>query len=174
MKKNIVLTGFMGTGKTVAGKIVAEKLNMEFIDTDEIIEKREKDRIARIFQVKGESYFRKVEEEVIKDISEKTNCVIATGGGAIINKNNFENLKKNGVIICLEAEPSTILLRTSTTKDRPLLLKNKDVISTIRDLLKMREPYYNRADYKIDTTSLNPEQVSELIIKIWREHNEKN
>jgi len=118
MKKNIVLVGFMGTGKTIVGRIVAEKLKMDFIDTDKIIEEREKDRIPRIFQVKGEEYLK------------KENCVIATGGGAIIKEKNFNNLKRNGIIICLEAEPSIILLRTSKTEDRPLLLKNKDIIST--------------------------------------------
>lgn len=174
MKKNIILVGFMGTGKTVVGKIVAEKLKMEFIDTDKIIEEKEKDRIPRIFQVKGEKYFREVEEKVVEEVSKKENCVIATGGGAIIREKNFNNLKRNGIIICLEAEPSIILLRTSKTEDRPLLLKNKDVISTIRHLIKLRKPYYDKADYKIDTTPLSPEQVSEKIIEIWRKENEKN
>jgi len=131
MKKNIILVGFMGTGKTVVGKIVAEKLKMQFIDTDKIIEEKEKDRIPRIFQVKGEEYFREVEEKVVEEVSKKENCVISAGGGAIIREKNFNNLKRNGIIICLEAEPSIILLRTSKTEDRPLLLKNKDVISTI-------------------------------------------
>ncbi|HOV22483.1 MAG TPA: shikimate kinase [bacterium] len=174
MKKNIILTGFMGTGKTLIGNIVADKLNMEFIDTDKVIEEREKDRIARIFQVKGEEYFRKLEEKVINEICKKENCVIATGGGAIIREKNYNNMKKSGIIICLEAEPSIILLRTSTTEDRPLLLKNKDAISTIRYLINSRKKYYDKADYKIDTTSLSPEQAGEKIIEIWKKENEKN
>ncbi|MCM8809985.1 MAG: shikimate kinase, partial [Candidatus Omnitrophica bacterium] len=86
MNKNIVLVGFMGTGKSEVGTLLAEKLNKKFVDTDKIIEQREKDRIVRIFQVKGEEYFRKVEEEVIEEVSKYENCVIATGGGALIRE----------------------------------------------------------------------------------------
>jgi len=171
---NIILTGFMGTGKTITGKLVSEKLGMEFIDTDKIIEEREKDRIVRIFQIKGEKYFRKIEEKVIEEVSLKDNCVIATGGGAIVSEKNFRNLKKNGILICLSADPSVILKRTTPAKDRPLLLKSKHAIQTIKELLERRKPYYSKADYTIDTSHLAPEQVAEKIIEIYRNEKDKN
>ena len=166
MGKNIILTGFMGTGKTVVGRILAKKMKKEFIDTDKIIEEREQNRIVWIFQVKGEKYFRKKEEEVIEEVSQKKDCVIATGGGAIVNEKNYRNLKKNGIIICLTAKPEIILERTSPIEDRPLLLNSEDVISTIKELMKRREPYYSKADYTIDTSDLTPEEVAEKIIEI--------
>ncbi len=96
MKTNVVLVGFMGTGKTVVGKQLAEKLQKEFLDTDTIIESLEKEKIARIFQIKGEDYFRDAETKVILDVSQKEGCIIATGGGAVVRKENLENIKKNG------------------------------------------------------------------------------
>jgi len=173
MEKNIVLVGFMGTGKTEVGKNLAKKLNMDFIDTDELIEKKEKDRIVRIFQVKGEEYFREVEEEIIEKVSKCKNCVIATGGGALIREKNYLNLKKNGILICLSASPEEIYRRTIPKKDRPLLLKSKNVIETIKELLKIREPYYSKADYKIDTTKKSIDEVVEEIIRIIKKENEK-
>lgn len=173
MEKNIVLVGFMGTGKTEVGKNLAKKLNMDFIDTDELIEKKEKDRIVRIFQVKGEEYFREVEEEIIEKVSKCKNCVIATGGGALIREKNYLNLKKNGILICLVATPEEIYRRTIPKKDRPLLLKSKNVIETIKELLKIREPYYSKADYKIDTTKKSIDEVVEEIIRIIKRENGK-
>lgn len=173
MGKNIILTGFMGTGKTAVGKILAKKMEKEFIDTDKIIEEREGNRIVWIFQVKGEKYFRKKEEEVIEEVSQRKDCIIATGGGAIVNERNYRNLKKNGIIICLTAKVEIILKRTVPAEDRPLLLDSKDVISTIKELIARRTPYYSKADYTIDTSDLTPEQVAEKIIKIVEE-NEKN
>lgn len=173
MEKNIVLVGFMGTGKTEVGKNLAKKLNMDFIDTDELIEKKEKDRIVRIFQVKGEEYFREVEEEIIEKVSKCKNCVIATGGGALIREKNYLNLKKNGILICLVATPEEIYRRTIPKKDRPLLLKSKNVIETIKELLKTREPYYSKADYKIDTTKKSIDEVVEEIIRIIKRENGK-
>lgn len=173
MEKNIVLVGFMGTGKTEVGKNLAKKLNMDFIDTDELIEKKERDRIVRIFQVKGEEYFREVEEEIIEKVSKCKNCVIATGGGALLREKNYLNLKKNGILICLVATPEEIYRRTIPKKDRPLLLKSKNVIETIKELLKIREPYYSKADYKIDTTKKSIDEVVEEIIRIIKRENGK-
>lgn len=174
MEKNIVIVGFMGTGKTEVGNLLAKKLSLNFVDTDKLIEEREKDRIVRIFQVKGERYFRKVEEEVIEEVSKMKKCVIATGGGAIVSEKNYENLKKNGIIICLTATPEEIYKRTIPKKDRPLLMKSKNVIETIKELLEMRKPYYSKADYTIDTTNKKIEEVVEEIIKILEIENGKN
>lgn len=174
MERNIVLVGFMGTGKTEVGMLLAQKLNMRFIDTDKLIEEREKDRIVRIFQVKGEEYFRKIEEEVIEEISNYKNCVIATGGGAVIREKNYLNLKKNGILICLTATPEEIYKRTLPKKDRPLLMKSKNVIETIRELLEIRKPYYQKADHTIDTTNKKVEKIVDEIMEIIKKENEKN
>ncbi|MCM8785874.1 MAG: shikimate kinase [Candidatus Omnitrophica bacterium] len=172
MSKNIVLVGFMGTGKSEVGILLAEKLKRRFIDTDKIIEEKEKDRIARIFQVKGEEYFREVEEQIIEEVSKYENCVIATGGGALIREKNYLNLKRNGVLICLTASPEEIYKRTLPKKDRPLLMRSKNVIETIKELLEIRKPYYSKADYTIDTTNKKIEAVVEEIIKIIEKNGE--
>ncbi|MCM8804866.1 MAG: shikimate kinase [Candidatus Omnitrophica bacterium] len=174
MDRNIVLIGFMGTGKTEVGMLLAEKLNMKFVDTDKLIEEKEKDRIIRIFQVKGEEYFREVEEEVIEEVSNYKNCVIATGGGAVIREKNYLNLKKNGILICLTATPEEIYKRTIPKKDRPLLMKSKNVIATIKEMLEMRKPYYQKADYTIDTTNKKVEIIVNEIIDIIKKENGKN
>ncbi len=174
MDKNIVLIGFMGTGKTEVGLLLAKKLNRKFIDTDKLIEERENDRIARIFQVKGEEYFRDIEEKVIEEVSEYKNCVIATGGGAVIREKNYLNLKKNGILICLVASPEEIYKRTLPKKDRPLLMKSKNVIETIKELLELRKPYYSKADYTIDTTQKEIETIVDEILKIVEKENGKN
>ncbi|MCM8806486.1 MAG: shikimate kinase [Candidatus Omnitrophica bacterium] len=174
MEKNIVLVGFMGTGKSEVGELLAKKLGRKFIDTDKLIEEREKDRIARIFQVKGEEYFRNLEEKIIEEVSEYKNCVIATGGGALIREKNYLNLKKNGILICLTATPEEIYKRTLPKKDRPLLMKSKNVIETIKELLERRKPYYSKADYTIDTTKKKIEDVVDEIIEIVKKENGEN
>jgi shikimate kinase len=174
MEKNVVLVGFMGTGKTKVGMVLAKRLNMDFIDTDKLIEEREKDRIVRIFQVKGEEYFRNIEEKIIEEISNFKNCVIAVGGGAIIREKNYLNLKKNGILICLTATPEEIYKRTIPKKDRPLLMKSKNVIKTIKELLEIRKPYYDRADYKVDTTKKSIQEVVNEIIEILKKENGKD
>ena len=117
---NIVLTGFMGTGKSTVGKILAKKLKMGYVNTDEIIEEKEKKKISQIFEEDGEDYFRKKEREVIKDISKDNHQVIDLGGGAIIKEENLKDLRKNGLIICLTASLEEIMKRTEE-EERPLL-----------------------------------------------------
>ncbi len=158
--KNITIVGFMGTGKTVVAKRLAEKLGREFLELDAIIEKREGIPIKEIFEKKGEPYFREVEKQVVKEASEKQGLVISAGGGAIIDEENFKNLKKNSVIICLEASPDTILKRTKGNVCRPLL-NASDPKKEIESLLQKRVPYYKKADHSINTDSLTIEQVVE-------------
>lgn len=162
---NIVLTGYAGTGKTVVGKVVAEKLARTFVDINEVVERREKDRIARINQVKGQAYLDEKEAEVVAEISGQDNLVIATGARTLLNEVNFRNLKKNGLIVCLTAEPSLLLLRTvSPLKERAVLLKSKQAIETVRQVMKERELHYSKADHTIDTSELTVEQVADKVI----------
>lgn len=167
MKKNIVLIGFMGTGKSEVGKELAKTLGYKFIDTDELIERREGISVSEIFDKYGETYFRKIESEIIKAVSVMENVVISTGGGAVIRSENRMNLKRNSITICLTASPEVIYERTKDYDNRPLL-KTDDTYMRIKELLKEREPYYSEADIKIDTTQLEAQKVVETIMKEMR------
>jgi shikimate kinase len=166
-KKNIVLVGFMGTGKTAVGVEIAKELGMEFIRTDDIIEKKAGMPINDIFQKKGESYFRQLEREAVMEASASESSVIDTGGGAIINGLNFKDLKMDGILFCLSASPEEILKRVGRETHRPLLNVN-DPLAEINYLLKKREPYYKKVDYQIDTTAKSIKEVAKEIINIYR------
>lgn len=160
--RNIVLVGFMGTGKSVVGKKLATKLNRDFVELDSEIEKKEKMPIKDIFKKKGELYFRSVEKEAVKEAARRDNIVISVGGGAIVDEENFKNLKDNGIIICLKALPDTILKRTKSLKTRPLL-NVPNPKKRVEDLLSERAPYYKKADHCINTDNLSVEQIAEKI-----------
>ena len=165
--RNIILVGFMGTGKSVVGKLLAKKLNMDFVESDEMIEIREKMPIKDIFEKKGEPYFRELETKAVKLLSVLDKAVISCGGGVVLRPENMDELEKKGVIVCLTASPEKILERTKGNA-RPLLAV-KDPLSKIKELLKAREQYYKRCSLTIDTSNLSPEQAAEMIIKskIW-------
>lgn len=160
---NLILTGFMGTGKTAVGKIVAKKLGWQFFDTDEIIEQETDLSISKIFANKGEPYFRELETKTIKLLCVLYKSVISCGGGAVLNEDNMEELENCGVVVCLTASPEAILERTKG-EARPLL-QVKDPVTKIYELLKAREKYYKRCRLMIDTTNLTPEQVADKIIE---------
>ena len=162
--KNIVLTGFMGTGKTAVGKILSQKLGFILIDADTEIEREQKTTITDIFNRLGEAAFRDMESAMIKRLSVLKKTVLSTGGGAVLRAENMDALRKNWIIVCLEASPETILSRTSTSKDRPLL-QVADPLQKIRELYDFRKPYYEKADIIIDTDDISPLQVAEEIIK---------
>lgn len=159
---NVVLTGFMGTGKTEVGKALAEKLGYEFLDTDELIEKRVGLKISEIFEKFGEPYFRKIESEVVEDVSKLNKKVISTGGGVVLKSENMENLSKNSIIINLRASPEEIYNRLKDKDDRPLLKKD-DVLGEIKKLLEVRKKFYERCDYYIDTDGLTTQEVVEKV-----------
>jgi len=161
--KNIVLTGFMGTGKTEVGKLLAKKLSYTFVDADTEIELQEKMPITEIFKRFGEPYFRDVESEVIKRLSKMERVVISTGGGAVLRNENVANLKRNGILICLQARPETIYERTKHDTSRPLL-QVEDPLQRIKELLEIRRPYYEKADIMIETDNKTPEEVAQEII----------
>ena len=163
-KMNIVLTGLMGTGKSKIGKRLATELRMGYLDTDELIEEREKDSISAIFKKKGEEYFRRLETKVVKEVALLDNFVISTGGGVVLREGNIRVLKKNALIICLFASPEVILKRTEGNENRPLLEMNNQK-KRIEELLAFRKPYYEKADLKIDTSTLDSKKVVEEIVK---------
>ncbi len=164
---NIVLTGMMGTGKTKVGKLLAKRLKMEYIDTDEVIEKDVGYPIPKIFKKKGEPYFREVETKAVRCVSLLDNFVISTGGGVVLKKENMDELEKNGKTICLAASVDIILERTKKTDYRPLL-SVKDPFQAIKDLFKKRKPYYKRCDLMIDTSKKEIVEIVEEIIKFLK------
>ena len=161
--KNIILTGFMGTGKTAVGRRLAMLLNMELIDVDTEIEKSQQMTINEIFRQFGEPRFREIETEMIQKLSERKDVIISTGGGAVLKQKNMDALRKQGIIICLMASPQTILKRTSHNSNRPLL-KVEDPFEKIKELLNFRKPFYEKADILIDTEDKTPLQIAEEII----------
>jgi len=161
-RRNIILIGFMGTGKSAIGRALAEKLGRAFVDTDEIIERREGRAISQIFEEDGEPYFREAESRVVTEVSERENAVIACGGGAIINPINLRTLQEAGWLVCLTAEPETVLARAGKLHDRPLLCK-PDPMREIRRLLKERATYYEQADFTVATDNVTENEVANRI-----------
>ncbi len=163
--KNIILVGFMGTGKTAVGKALARRFKMEFVDMDDLIEEREGMKIPDIFASKGEPYFRKVEKEVAKEASARSSLVIAAGGGVVIDEENVKNLRSSGVMVCLTATADKIFDRIKASTRRPLL-NVSDPKEKISELLAKRAAYYTRADHRIDTSRLSVEEVVDKIFNI--------
>jgi shikimate kinase len=161
--KNIVLTGFMGAGKTAVGKELAHILGLKLVDVDTEIEKSEQITINEIFSQFGEPRFREIETAMIRKIAAGKNLIISTGGGAVLKPENMDTLHENGVVVCLMASPETILKRTSTSDDRPLL-KVENPLQKINQLLTFRKPFYEKADIMIDTENKTPLQIAEEII----------
>ena len=170
MMKNIVLTGFMGTGKTSTGKRLATRLGYRFVDTDILIEKKYQKRISDIFAECGEDYFRDLETEMIKEVSAKGQQVIATGGGVVKRAENIAELRKNGIMICLTADVERILERTATRGERPVLDKEDqgNRRKAIENLLDERKLLYAQADFNVDTGDISPIEVAEEIIGILK------
>ncbi|MSQ46773.1 MAG: shikimate kinase [Deltaproteobacteria bacterium] len=155
----------MGTGKSEVGKLLAQRLQREFVDTDTVIEQAAGQTIARIFAEKGELYFRELEKRVIRQVCDKQGIVIATGGGTIVNVDNATCLKESGTVICLTATPETIIQRVQGNNDRPLL-QGEEPLTKIQSLLATRAEAYARADITIETSALNPSEVVEHILTV--------
>jgi shikimate kinase len=161
---NIVITGFMGTGKTSVGKIIAEKLGWEFYDVDRIIEEEVGSSIAEIFSKKGEDYFRKVEANAVRLLSILDESVISCGGGVVLSAKNMDELEMNGVVVCLLASPEKIVERTGRTRNRPLL-NVEEPVKKIKELLNSRKKHYERCSLAVTTDDLTEEEVASIILK---------
>ncbi|MEM3031233.1 MAG: shikimate kinase [Candidatus Micrarchaeia archaeon] len=160
---NITLVGFMGTGKSSVGRLLARRLGMRFVDTDDVIEKETGVSISEIFAKHGEQKFRDIERDVVRRVALKDNLVISAGGGIVLRKENIDDLKRNGPVVCLSATPEEIWARVKKTSHRPLLMVD-DPLGRIRELLAAREPAYALADACVDTTGLTVAEVSERVI----------
>ena len=170
--RNVVLIGFMGTGKTSTGKLLASRLGYFFIDTDNKIEIDNKISINYMFAQYGEKFFRDKEAETIRKVAEYHSAVISTGGGVVLNEDNMIALRQNGIVITLTASVDVILERTGRRKNTRPLLKEEDRRQIIVDLLENRHELYQRADLILDTSELSPLQVTDEIIKFIRKVDE--
>ncbi len=164
--KNLVLTGFMGTGKTTVGKILAKKLGYRFLDSDAEIEKREQKSINELFALCGEDGFREIESRVIEELSQKRNSVIATGGGVVLRKENIENLRKNGIVILLRVDMDTIAQRLADKSNRPLATGKS--AQELCEKLKAREEFYANNDFAFDVGDLSPMNIADRIIDLYK------
>jgi shikimate kinase len=164
---NIILTGFMGTGKTTVGKRLAKRLDWRFVDVDELVEATAKMPIPRIFAERSEAVFRRLERRCIGRVVRGHQQVIATGGGAFVDPQSRSRLRVSGPVICLTAKPRAILNRVGRKlEERPLLRGSEHPLSTIRRLLSQRAKAYAQADLTIDTSDLSIDEVTE---RLWQQ-----
>ena len=169
-KSNIVLVGFMGTGKTVVGKRLATLLDKEFYDSDQEVEDVTGMSVTQLFERFGEIRFRSEENLAIQRLAQHDNCVIATGGGVILNQDNMRLLSDKGIVICLSAKPEIIYQRVKRRNNRPLLKKG-DMLQTILELMKEREELYKSADFFLDTSDIDFQDIINRIISFITEYN---
>ena len=174
MKKSLIfLTGFMGSGKSTVGPILAEKIGYDFIDVDEIIEKVEGQSIVDIFRERGEIYFRNIERKILREtIFKLSKFVVALGGGTITFEDNLYLVKEVGILIYLKASPETLVQRIKFKTDRPLLLgpdgrilPEEILLERVLTLLKIREPFYLQADFYVSTDDKGIKETVEEILK---------
>lgn len=167
--RNIVLVGFMGTGKSSVGRRLAGRLRLELLDMDAAIEARQGKPISRIFAEDGESHFRALERALTQELAAQSSRVIATGGGIVLNPENIRDFAATGLVVCLQATPETILARIGHDTQRPLLASG-DKMTKIRDLLGKRQALYDAVPHQVDTDNLSPDQVASRIVALYREH----
>ena len=166
MKKNLVLTGMMGVGKSTVGKAVADKLSMQFIDIDKIIEKKENLSIHNIFEEKGEVYFRDLEKKTTVDESKKTNAVISLGGGAFVDSEIRQLVIKTCISFWLDLHPKLIEKPVKNSKKRPLL-NNNNLKETLEKIYYERKEIYSLANFKIDCNKMRLDLIVNKIINLY-------
>lgn len=164
-QKNIILCGFMGCGKSTVGTLLAKKTGMSFVDLDSYIEKQEKKTVARIFADSGEEYFRMLERQAAKALSERRGVVIAAGGGTLTFKENVDVLKKSGVIILLDLPVETVAERLKNDTTRPLL-NRPDKDQAMKELYDKRLPLYRYAADVTVNADDSPMQVCKEIMAL--------
>ena len=164
--KNLVLLGFMGTGKSALGRRVAELSGRPFRDMDAELERRAGRSIRQIFAEEGEDAFRRMESQLAEEWGRCGGAVIACGGGVVLREENLRALGANGVLVCLTARPEVVLARTSRSKKRPLLA-GENPEQKIRDLLAARAPLYARIPVQVDTSDADLDTLADRILDAW-------
>ena len=163
----IILTGFMGTGKSVVAELLSRRWGLSSVDTDAMIEEQVGASIAEIFATRGEQHFRDIETEILTQLAGQCGLIIGTGGGMLLREDNVALLRQMGPIICLHASAETIMQRTSASDQRPLL-NRPDPQTEIQQLLADREAAYQQADYHVATDELSVEQAAEAVAEVMR------
>jgi shikimate kinase len=162
--RNIALIGFMGSGKSSVGHLVAARLGFTFADTDYLIELRAGMRIADIFERRGEAWFRALERQVVDELEQRNRCVIATGGGVGANPELLASLKRHALVVCLWMSPDKLWQRVRRHTHRPLL-QVPDPPARIRELLAQRQPVYRQADVLLNADNRRLPQMAAQVIK---------
>lgn len=163
---NIILVGFMGTGKTTIGRALADRLNIDFVDMDVELEARAGKPIPRVFAEDGEPVFRRMERDLVVELARRSNLVVAAGGGIVLNPDNIRDFSAMGRVICLKAAPDEILRRVSGSSHRPLL-EQGDKEERIRKLLQQRQHFYDAIPCQVDTTGKTVTEVVAEVLKIY-------
>ena len=166
MRKNLVLTGMIGVGKSTVGKSLADKLSYKFKDIDKIIEIKEGCTIDIIFKKKGENYFRSLEKKITLDELKKEKTVISLGGGSFLNNSIRRIVKDSSISFWLDVNTDILINRLKKNKKRPLLFK-KNLIETVKKIYLERKKTYSEADFKIRCDSLKPELIVNKILDLY-------
>ena len=166
MRKNLTLTGMMGVGKSTVGKILAKKLNYNFVDVDKLIEAEEGISINLIFKNKSESYFRKIESEITLLELKKSNSIISLGGGAFLDNTIRKSAKKLSTSFWLDVPVEELIKRLKKNRKRPLLFR-KNTNETVKKIYFDRKKIYNEADHRIKCNSLRSEEIAKKILNIY-------
>ena len=166
--RNLVLVGFMGTGKSAIGRRVATLARAPFLEMDAELERRAGKSITRIFAEDGEPAFRDLEAQLAEEWGRKQGAVISCGGGVVLREANLRALEANGLLVCLTARPEVILARTARAAKRPLLAGDNPE-QKIRDLLAARAPLYAKIPVQLDTSDLGPEELAAQVLARWKQ-----
>jgi shikimate kinase len=164
---NIALIGFMGSGKTTVGRMLADYLHFSLIDTDHEIESRAGRSVAQIFEQSGEAEFRRLEHELVLELATRIRTVISTGGGLPVNPANLASLKQHALVVCLWSSAAKIWERVRHHSHRPLL-NTPDPQARIKALLAEREPFYRQADILVNTELRSTKEVANQILTQFR------
>jgi len=167
-KENLVFLGMMGSGKSSIGSIISKKLNIDFIDIDEEIEKNLGMTISKIFEIKGERYFRKIEETITLKILKKSKMVISLGGGAFLNNKIKKEILDNHISFWLDWDIKSLINRIKDSKKRPVAFNA--TTNELANLIKKRSIVYSKAMYKINCENLSKNEVVNNILKIYEAH----
>ncbi len=164
---NIALAGFMGTGKSTVGQLVAERLGWRFIDSDALIEARAGRSIADIFAQHGEAWFRQLEAQTCAEAVAGCHRVIALGGGALLDDSTRALIEARSMVICLDANMDTLIARVGDDPARPLFSADRDRLTALFDA---RSAHYSSLPHHIDTSHATPEAVAQEVLKLWQQH----
>ena len=164
-KKNLILIGMMGSGKSTIGSLISQRLNLNFIDIDNVLENEAKMKISEIFEKKGENFFRNLEEKITLKLLRSTNSIISLGGGSFINEKIRKEILVNNFSFWLNCDAKTLLKRIKKNKKRPVAFNLND--SEILELIEKRTKIYSKAQFKINCHKLKKTEIVEQILKIY-------